>query len=773
MKKLVTIAALSASTLALSTAASFADYTLNILHINDLHSRIEAINKYDSTCSEKEAAEAQCLGGIARVKSFIDGRRDALKAANENVVVLDAGDQFQGSLFYTTYKGKDTVEFMNAIGFDAMAVGNHEFDDGPALLAAFLDEAKFPVISGNTKVADAETELAGKIKEDVILDVGGEKIGVVSVLATDTDVTSSPGANVTFEDEIEYLKGAVARLEADGVNKIVLLSHVGFPKDQDIAAAVDGIDVIVGGHSHTLLSNTVEGAPKYPTMVKNPAGQDVPIVQAYAYSKYVGELKVVFDDAGVVTSATGDTALLDSSVTPDAAIEARVKELGAPIDELKLRPVSEATAAIDGNRDICRTQECSMGNLVADAMLERTRNQGVTIAIQNGGGLRASIDEGEITMGEVLTVLPFQNSIATFQLSGKDLKASIEQGLSEIEEIKGKFPQVAGLKYSFDMSVAPNQGRLQSIETMENGAWVPLDDAKVYSVVTNNFMRGGGDGYKLFATNAQNAYDFGPSLEDAVAEYLAANNPYTPKVEGRITVIAAAAPAEEQKAEAAPAAEAAPVDEAAQKAEAEAKAAAEAAAKAEEEAKAAAMKAEEEAKAAAAKAEEEKMAAEKAAAEAAAKAEEEAKAAAMKAEEEAKAAAAAKAEAEEEKMAAEKAAAEAAAKAEEEAKAAAMKAEEEAKAAAAAKAEEEAKAAAMKAEEEAKAAAEAAAKAEADAKAAAAPAPYVIARGDNYWNLSRKFYGRGAMWKKLQAANPDYNPMDLPVGASLVVPPAN
>ncbi|MDN2580524.1 5'-nucleotidase C-terminal domain-containing protein [Aquibium sp. ELW1220] len=777
MKKLITIAALSASTLALSTAASFADYTLNILHINDLHSRIEAINKYDSTCSEKEAAEAKCLGGIARVKTKLDERRNALKAANENVIVLDAGDQFQGSLFYTTYKGKDTVEFMNAIGFDAMAVGNHEFDDGPALLAAFIDEAKFPVISGNTKVADAETALAGKIKENVVLDVGGEKIGIVSVLATDTDVTSSPGANVSFEDEIEYLKGAVSRLEAEGVNKIVLLSHVGFPKDQDIAAAVDGIDVIVGGHSHTLLSNTEEGAPKYPTMVKNPGGQDVPIVQAYAYSKYVGELQVVFDDAGVVKTATGDTVLLDSSVTPDAALEARVKELGAPIAELKLRPVSEATATIDGNRDVCRTQECSMGNLVADAMLERTRGQGVTIAIQNGGGLRASIDEGQITMGEVLTVLPFQNSIATFQLSGKDLKASIEQGLSEIEEIKGKFPQVAGLKYSFDMSVAPNEGRLQSIETMENGAWVPLDDAKVYSVVTNNFMRGGGDGYKLFATNAQNAYDFGPSLEDAVAEYLAANNPYTPKVEGRITVIAAAAPAEEQKAEAAPAeaapaaepaaeapataetklpelpamsstltatAPTVPVDEAAQKAEAEAKAAAEAAekaaaeaaAKAEEEAKAAAMKAEEEAKAAAAKAEEEKMAAEKAAAEAAAKAEEEARAAAMKAEEEAKAAAA---KAEEEKMAADKAAAEAAAKAEEEAKAAAMKAEEEAKAAA----------------------------------AASAPAPYMIVRGDNYWNLSRKFYGRGAMWKKLQEANPDYNPMDLPIGASLVVPPAN
>jgi 5'-nucleotidase len=372
-------------------------------------------------------------------------------------------------------------------------------------------------------------------------------------------------------------------------------------------------------------------------------------------------------------------------------------------------------------------------------MLDRTAAQGVTIAIQNGGGIRASIDAGVVTMGEVLTVLPFQNTLATFQLTGQDLKASIEQGLSEIEEGKGKFPQVAGLKFSFDKSVAPNEGRLKSIETMENGAWVPLDDAKVYTIATNNFVRGGGDGYKLFATNAQNAYDFGPGLEQVVADYLAANRPYTPKLDGRIAEVAAPAAAEEKPAEApAPAAEAAP---AAAPATAETTIPElpamsstltatpptvpvdEAAAKAEEEAKAAAMKAEEEAKAAAAKAEEEKLAAEKAAAEAAAKAEEEAKAAAMKAEEEAKAAA-------------EKAAAEAAAKAEEEAKAAAAKAEEE-------------------------------------AKAAAAPAPYVIARGDNYWNLSRKFYGKGSMWKKLQEANPDYNPNDLPIGASLVVPPAN
>ncbi|MDP5359368.1 MAG: 5'-nucleotidase C-terminal domain-containing protein, partial [Paracoccaceae bacterium] len=188
---------------------------------------------------------------------------------------------------------------------------------------------------------------------------------------------------------------------------------VGVTKDMAIAEAVDGIDAVVGGHSHTLFSNTEEGAMAYPTMVG-----DTPVVQAYAYSKYVGLLTLVFDDAGNVTSATGDTILLDASVAEDAASVARVAELAGPIEEMKTRIVADAVEAIEGDRSVCRAMECPMGNLVADAMLDRVADQGIQIAIQNGGGLRASIDAGEVTMGEVLTVLPFQNTLSTFQVSG-------------------------------------------------------------------------------------------------------------------------------------------------------------------------------------------------------------------------------------------------------------------------------------------------------------------------------------------------------------------
>jgi 5'-nucleotidase len=535
--------------MALAAGTAHADYELNILHINDFHSRFEAINKYDSTCSSEEEAKNECLGGMARVKSAIDAARKAITEANGNVLTLTAGDEFQGSLFYTTYKSEVIAEFINTIGFDGVALGNHEFDDGPDELGKLVAALKVPVLSANT-VAGANTPVADKIKPYEIKELGGQKVAIVSVLATDTDETSSPGSSIFFMDEISTLKDTVKDLEGQGVNKIVLLSHVGYVRDQQIAAAVDGVDIIVGGHSHTLLSNTDEkAAGPYPTLVKNPAGVEVPIVQAYAYSKYLGELKVVFDDAGKVISASGAPKLLDASVVPDATVAARVKELGAPIEELKNKVVAETADAIDGSRETCRAAECSMGNLVSDAMIDRVKGQGITIAIQNGGGLRASIDKGPVTMGEVLTVLPFQNSVATFQLTGADIKSALENGLSQIEEGAGRFPQVSGLRYSFDKT-RPAGSRLVAVDAIEDGKPVPLDDAKVYGVVSNNYMRAGGDGYKIFAQKGINAYDFGPSLEDTVAAYLAANSPYRPYLDGRVTEVAAAAPVTAEPAKA-------------------------------------------------------------------------------------------------------------------------------------------------------------------------------------------------------------------------------
>lgn len=525
----------STAALALAAGTAQADYTLNIIHINDLHSRIEPINKYDSTCDAESDAEGKCFGGVARVATKINELRDALKAEGANVLVMDAGDQFQGSLMYTTYKGAVEAEMMEKIGFDVMAVGNHEFDDGPQGLADFLGKVSFPVISGNLDLS-ASNLLKGKVSNHVVLEVGGQKIGVISALATDTVDTSSPGPNVVFQDEIESLKADVAALEAEGVNKIIALTHVGLPKDLDIATNVPGLDAVVGGHSHTYLSATDkkrQGA--YPTWATQADGTLVPVVQAYAYSKYVGHLELTFSDDGALLDARGDTIVLDASVEPNAEIAARVAELAGPIDELKAKVIGSAADVIEGAREVCRTGECPMGNLVADAMLDRVKGQGISIAIQNGGGLRASIDGGEITMGEVLTVLPFQNTLSTFKLSGQGIIDALENGVSQVEEAKGRFPQVAGLKFTWDPSAGVGS-RIVEVMVAEGDGFVAIDPAKTYGVVTNNYVRNGGDGYKVFAGDDKDAYDYGPDLADVTAEFIAAKGgSYAPYTDGRIS----------------------------------------------------------------------------------------------------------------------------------------------------------------------------------------------------------------------------------------------
>jgi 5'-nucleotidase / UDP-sugar diphosphatase len=519
--------------LAVTAGAASADFTLHVLHINDVHSRIEPISGSDSTCGAEDNAAGECFGGVARLYTKINELRDAIRAEGGNVIVLDAGDQFQGSLMYTTYKGAAEAEFMEMIGFDAMAVGNHEFDDGPEKLAEFIDAVSFPLVSGNLDLSRSNL-LNGKVQNHVVLEVGGERIGIISALATDTVETSSPGPDVIFQDEIDSLAADVDTLQAEGVTKIIALTHVGLPMDLEIAAAVPGIDAVVGGHSHTYLSaSDPERGGAYPTWVSQEDGTLVPVVQAYAYAKYVGHLELTFDDDGNLLHAGGDTILLDASVPENEEIVARVAELAGPIEELKARVVAETTEAIEGDRTVCRAVECTMGNLVADAMLDRVRDQGIQIAIQNGGGLRASIDAGEVTMGEVLSVLPFQNTLSTFQVTGEAILAALENGVGQVEEGAGRFPQVAGLTFTFDLSQEPG-ARVSDVMVMEDGAMVPLDPSKVYGVVSNNFVRKGGDGYSMFV-NAMNVYDFGPDLADVTAEYLAQNSPYTPAVDGRIT----------------------------------------------------------------------------------------------------------------------------------------------------------------------------------------------------------------------------------------------
>lgn len=415
---------------------------------------------------------------------------------------------------------------MNHLGYDGMTVGNHEFDDGPEVLRGFMDAVEFPVLMSNADVSN-EPSLAGVLKKSTIIEVGGEKIGLIGATPEDTDELASPGDNITFTDPLTAIQGEVDMLTKMGVNKIIVLSHLGHKTDLEIVPQLTGVDIVVEGHSNTFLSNTSDRASgPYPMMIGNTA-----LVSAYAYGKYLGELNVVFDDDGNIKSATGEPIVMDGAVAEDPAVKARIAEAAAPLEEIRQRVVASAAEAIDGDRSNCRARECQMGNLVADAMLDRVADQGVQIAIANGGGIRASIDAGEVTMGEVLTVLPFQNTLATFDITGAVLLEALENGVSQMEEGAGRFAQVAGMSFT----VTPgNEAGSRISNVMVGGA--PLDLAATYSAVSNNYVRNGGDGYSMFRS-AANAYDYGPDLADVTAEYMAAQGDYVPYLDGRITIV--------------------------------------------------------------------------------------------------------------------------------------------------------------------------------------------------------------------------------------------
>ncbi|MAY88677.1 MAG: multifunctional 2',3'-cyclic-nucleotide 2'-phosphodiesterase/5'-nucleotidase/3'-nucleotidase [Pseudooceanicola sp.] len=513
----------ASAALALSAGMAQADYSLTILHTNDFHARFEPISKYDSGCSAEDNGEGKCFGGTARLVTAIKEAR----ARSNNSILVDGGDQFQGTLFYTYYKGKLAAEMMNKLGYDGMTVGNHEFDDGPEVLRGFMDAIEFPILMSNADVS-GEPQLAGKLMKSTVIERGGEKLGMIGLTPQDTDELASPGPNIIFTDPVDAVQDEVDRLTEEGVTKIIVLSHSGYGVDQRVAAETTGVDVIVGGHSNTLLGEMEGAEGPYPTMVNG-----VAIVSAYAYGKFLGELNVTFDDDGVVTSASGAPLIMDAAVAEDTPTVERIAEAAKPLDEIRNKVVAQTDEAIGGDRAVCRAEECTMGNLIADAMLARVKDQGIQIAIQNGGGIRASIDAGEVTMGEVLTVLPFQNTLSTFQVSGETMMAALENGVSQVEDGGGRFPQVAGMKFAFDAAAEPG-ARVSEVFVMEADQWVPLDPAKTYGVVSNNYVRNGGDGYKMFQ-NAENAYDFGPDLADVTAEYLATHAPYAPYTDGRIS----------------------------------------------------------------------------------------------------------------------------------------------------------------------------------------------------------------------------------------------
>jgi len=500
-----------ALTLLLAAGPPALAFELTILHTNDVHARLQPANRFGAACRPDDVAANACWGGAARLAGAVR----ALRAERPNLLLLDAGDQFQGTLFYGHYKGTATAAAMNLAGYDAMAVGNHEFDDGPATLARFAAALRFPLLAGNMD-ATAEPALAGLVRPWTIVVRGGERIGLIGLVTEDTPSVSSPGANLRFTRLEEAAARAVAALEAEGVNKIVVVSHSGLEREREVARNVAGIDVVVGGHSHTLLHNRApEAAGPYPIVERGPRGEPALVVQAGQWSKWLGWLDLEFDAAGRLVRWQGNPILLDASVAADPAAAAEIARLDAPLEAARREIVGRSALNLDPTQ--CRARECALGNLVAEATLAWARRAGAVAAIQNGGGLRAGLAAGPVSRAQVLEVLPFGNTVAVFTLSGADLRIALEHGVSRVGEGagSGRFPQVAGLRFAFDPA-RPAGERVSGIEL--DGR--PLDPAADYRIAANDFLRRGGDEYRVFAERGRDAHDFGPPVEELLIDAL-------------------------------------------------------------------------------------------------------------------------------------------------------------------------------------------------------------------------------------------------------------
>lgn len=521
----------------LSTPVENADFSLSLMHVNDTHANTNKAPKRLTAIKE-------------------------VRAQKPDALLIDAGDVFSGTLYFSEFEGQADLELMKLMDYDVMTFGNHEFDlgdsaQGHKALSEFIKKSNFPFVSSNVNFSkDVNLQglfnvnittdpKDGQIYSGIIKEVNGQKIGLFGLTTAETADISSP-KDVTFSDYIKAAQTMVDEFEKQGVNKVVAVTHIGFDDnptyDNDLllAAAVSGIDVIVGGHSHTQLDKPVvvtkdkNGVEKAPTV----------IVQAYQYSDFLGTLDVDFDIEGEVIGHSGKLIPIKDQVEDPAAAEL-LKKYSTKIDEINKKEigvVAEAELANPrANNDSepsVRKNETALGNIITDGMLlkAKTYNDKVVMAFQNGGGIRAEINAGPITVGDVITVLPFGNTLATMELTGAEVKAAFEISFKSYPGENGGFLHVAGAKVEFDSS-KPSGQRVVSIKyKAADGSYVDIKDNEKYVVATNAFTAKGGDGYDVFAKAYKEGRvtDLGLSDWENLQEQLQSLKTVNNETEGRI-----------------------------------------------------------------------------------------------------------------------------------------------------------------------------------------------------------------------------------------------
>lgn len=566
---------------------------LTVAHVNDTHSALEPAD--ETLVLQAAGAEQRVrvkLGGMARLKTALD----EVRAGSGNVLFLHAGDAVQGTLYFNLFKGAAEFEFLNALEVDAMCLGNHEFDNGPAQLARMLSAARFPVLASNVDAA-AQPDLAQRIQPYVIRrfatnaasvrpdgQKGGEPVAIIGSTTPTTPLITKDVGGVRFADPAPVLRKLVRELESQGVNKIILLSHNGYEADLALARAVPGLDVIVGGHSHTLLGDAqklsalgLAPSGPYPTHVDGPAGAPVLVVQAWKWGEALGELAVEFDANGRIAAhhaaqrlVAGEPFLQSGQpVDPASPLGAALREAllatnqarlydEDPVILAKLAPYARQVAALQNaplgvtlQQDLVRGTATDPGPLVADSYLAMV--PGAQIALTGSGGLRKDLPAGPLTLGQIMGVLPFGNTLVAMDITGAQLKNALEEAvefrLTTRPPAKGELHKLmpihsGGFSYVVQ-PLQPKGSRIRGLTLLAPAGRAtgntpqPLDPAGTYRLVTNSFLANGGDGLHTLKTITANRIDTGLLDYDALAQHLTAlgkAGPVTPPAGPRVIV---------------------------------------------------------------------------------------------------------------------------------------------------------------------------------------------------------------------------------------------
>jgi len=449
------------------TAAASVPDKLIVVHTNDIHGRV--------------VTDEKMVIGMAKLKTFVE----RLQAANPNLLILDAGDAFHGLPIITLGQGEGMISLMNAVGYDAMVPGNHDFNYGWRRLLTISQGLNFPMIAANIRQKDGSR----LFPPYTIKTVGGYRIGILGLATPETSYMTNP-ANIeglSFTDPIAEAAEIVAELrEKRNVDIVIAITHLGLNPDSPttsrlLADSVPGIDLIVDGHSHTVL----------------PVGQNTKgalIVSTGYYTNYFGKVTLAIQDKKVISAKAMLYSNLDLQLVPaEATMTANLKKLQDSQAFLGKIIVGNTPVDLDGEMNNVRTRQTNLGTIVAEAVLTAGK---ADIAIINGGGIRASIPAGSISKLDIVSVLPFGNLVVTKKITGSQLKAALENGLYSYPTPVGRFPQVAGFTFTADFS-RPAGDRVTAIDHQGR----PILSDQVLLLATNDFMANGGDGYTMLADN--------------------------------------------------------------------------------------------------------------------------------------------------------------------------------------------------------------------------------------------------------------------------------